>query len=134
MRSTANPGTDVGRPGEQRDVAAERQPLVADLRRRGEHDVVDPLGRELRVAAEQLAHGLDGHVVRARPREQPVRRRAAERRPDAVDVDHLAKLRHGETILRRRWTTGRSRRERAKRRFADGAARLPSEPDERQRS
>ena len=43
-------------PGEERDVATERQALVADLRGRGEDDVVDPLGRELGVAAEQLAH------------------------------------------------------------------------------
>ena len=79
-------------PGEERDVAAEREPLVADLRRRGEDDVVDPLGRKLRVAPEQLAHGLHGHVVGARLREEAVRRRAAEGRADAVDVDHLAEL------------------------------------------
>ena len=85
--------------GEERDVAPEREALVADLRRRGEDDVVDPLRRELRVAAEQLAHGLDGHVVGARLREEPVARRPAERRAHAVDVDHLAELGHGETIL-----------------------------------
>ena len=44
MRSTAKPGTRVGDAREQRDVAAERQALVADLRGRREDDVADPLG------------------------------------------------------------------------------------------
>ena len=79
-------------PGEQRDVATEGQALVADLRRRGEHDVVDPLGRQLRVAPQQLAHDLDGHVVGARAPEVAVLARAAERRAHAVDVDDLAEL------------------------------------------
>ncbi len=86
-------------PGEQGDIASEREALVADLRGRGEGDVVDALGRELRVASKDLAHGLHGHVVGARLREEAVRRRTAERSADAVDVDHLAKLGHGETIL-----------------------------------
>ena len=77
-------------PGEQRDVAAERQPLVADLGGGGEDDVADPLGRERRVAPQQLADDLDRHVVGAGLREQPVRARLAERRADAVDVDDLA--------------------------------------------
>ena len=67
-------------PGEQRDVAPEREPLVADLRGRGEDDVVDPLGRELRVASEELAHGLDGHVVGARLPKRP----SGAARPNAV--------------------------------------------------
>ena len=62
-------------PGEERDVAAERQPLVADLRRRGEDDVADPLGRDLRVAAQQLAHRLHAHVVGARAPELALRAR-----------------------------------------------------------
>ena len=65
---------------EERDVAAERQALVADLRGRGEDDVVDPLGRKLRVASEKLAHRLDRHVVRARLREEP----SGVARPNAV--------------------------------------------------
>ena len=35
----------VGKPRQQRDVAPERQSLVADLRGRGEDDVADPLRR-----------------------------------------------------------------------------------------
>ena len=53
--------------GEERDVASERQALVADLRGGGEDDVVDPLGRELRVPSQHLAYGFHGHVVGARP-------------------------------------------------------------------
>ena len=77
-------------PGEQGDVAAERQPLVADLRGRGEDDVADPLGRDLRVAAQQLAHRLDAEVVRARAPVLPFGPGLAERRPDAVDEEDLA--------------------------------------------
>ena len=67
------PGDGRREPREERDVATEREALVADLRGRREDDVVDPLGRKLRVASEHLAHGLDGHVVRARLREEAVR-------------------------------------------------------------
>ena len=112
-------------PGEQRDVAAERQTLITDLRSRGEDDVVDALGRQLRVAPEHLAHGLDGHVVGARLREEAVRCRAAERRADAVDVHHLAELGHGETILPAAMTDWEERAHAAQARYEDGAARLP---------
>jgi hypothetical protein len=84
---------------EQRNVASECQTLVAHLRGGGEGDVVDALGRELRVASEDLAHGLDRHVVGARLREEPVRRRAAERGADTIHIHHFAKLGHDETIL-----------------------------------
>ena len=84
----------VGDAGEKRDVAAERQALVADLRGRGEHDVADPLGRDLGVAAQQLADGLHAHVVGARPPELPLRAGLAERCPDAVDEEDLACLAH----------------------------------------
>jgi hypothetical protein len=79
---------------QKRDVAAERQPLVADLSRGGEHDVVDSLGRKLGVAAEDLAYGLDGHVVGSRLREVAVWCRPAECGANAVDVHHLTKLSH----------------------------------------
>ena len=86
-------------PREKRDVAPEREALVTDLRGCGEDDVVDALRWQLRVAPEQLPHGLDRHVVGARLREEAVRCRAAEGRTHAVDVDHIADLGHGETIL-----------------------------------
>ena len=76
-------------PGQQADVAPERQALVADLGRRGQDDVADPLGRNLRVAAQKLADDLHGHVVGARPPEDALRPRAAEGRAHAVDVDDL---------------------------------------------
>ena len=79
--------------GEERDVAAERQPLVADLRGRGEDDVADPLGRDRGVPAQQLADGLDGHVVRPGAPELALRAGLAERRAHAVDEEDLAQLR-----------------------------------------
>ena len=88
-------------PGEQRDVAAERQALVADLRGRGEDDVADPLGRDVRVAAQQLADDLDAHVVGARAPEDALRAGPAERRPDAVDEEDLAQLAHAKTLVNR---------------------------------
>ena len=97
------PGDRRREPGEERDIAAERQALVSDLRGRGEDDVVDALGRELRVASEELSHDLDAHVVRARLPEHAVLARAPERRTDAVDVDHLAQ---GAGHRRRRYFVG----------------------------
>ncbi len=120
-------------PGEERDVAAEREALIAHLCGRGEDDVVDALGRKLRVAPEHFADCLDGHVVGACLREEAVRCRAAERRADAVDVHHLAELGHGETILPGAMTDWEERAHAAQARYEDGAARLPADPDERQR-
>ena len=109
MRSTANPGHGLRQPGEERDVAPERQPLVADLRGGRHHDVADPLGRELRVAPQQLADDLDADVVGARPPEDPLRAGAPEGRPDAVDEHDLAQLTpHARSLALRRspalWT------------------------------
>ena len=71
----------VRQPGEQRDVAAEGQALVSDLRRRGQDHIADPVGWHARVAAQQLAHDLDGHVVGPR---LPEERRSRPARPNAV--------------------------------------------------
>ncbi len=120
-------------PCEERNVAPEREALVAHLRGRGEDDVVDPVRRELRVPAKHLAHGLHGHVVRARLREEPVCRRPAERRAHAVDVDHIAKLRHGRDDTSEAMVDWEERAERARARYEDGVARLPDDSDERQR-
>ena len=92
----------VRQPGEQADVATERQPLVADLRGRGHHDVPDPLGRRRGVAAQQLADDLDAHVVGARLPEEPTRPRLAERGPHPVDEHDLLQLAgHARSIQRR---------------------------------
>ena len=77
-------------PGEEPDVAAEREPLVADLCGRGHDHVADPLRRDAGVSPQELADGLDGHVVCPRPPEEPLRARLSEGRPDAVDVVDLA--------------------------------------------
>ena len=81
-------------PGEQRDVAAERQALVADLCRGGEDDVADALGRDLRIPPQQLADGLDRHVVGARAPVLALRARLAERRAHAVDEEDLVQFAH----------------------------------------
>ena len=94
IRSTAKPGTRRRQPREQRDVAAERQALIADLRGRRQDDVVDPLGRQGRVAAQQLADDLDAQVVGARAPEDAFRPGPAEGGADAVDVENLAQLAH----------------------------------------
>jgi hypothetical protein len=78
--------------GQECDIAAECQALVADLRRGGVHDVVDALGWERGVAAQELAHDLRAHVVGARLPEQTLGARAPEGGADTVDVDHLAEL------------------------------------------
>ena len=77
---------------EQRDVAPEREALVADLGGRRHHDVADPLRRELRIAAQHLAHDLHGHVVCARLPEEALRPRLAEGGAHTVDEDDLASL------------------------------------------
>ena len=77
-------------PGQKGHVPAQRQALVADLRRRREDHVADPLGRQRRVPAQQLADDLDRHVVRPRLPEEPLRAGAAERGSQTVDVDNLA--------------------------------------------
>ena len=73
-------------------VTAERQALVANLCSCGIDDVTDPFRLDLRVPAEQFAHDLDGHVVGARLPEDPLRPRAAERGPHAVDEHDLPAL------------------------------------------
>jgi len=85
-------GNGLRNPGEQRDIAPERQTLVADLCRGGEDHVPDPLDRDLGIAADQLAHDLDGHVVSAGLPEDALRACAAERRADAVDEHDLPAL------------------------------------------
>src|SRR5262249_1281251 len=72
----------------------EGQPLVADLRGRGHDHVVDPLGRQRRVAAKQLAHDLDAHVVGPRAPENTLGTGPAEGGADAVDVENLPQLAH----------------------------------------
>ena len=91
-------GHGFGEPGEERDVAAERQALVADLRGRGHDDVADAVGRDRGVAAEQLPHRLHRHVVGARAPELSLRSGLAERRPDAVDEEDFARLPHDRPV------------------------------------
>ncbi len=85
-------GNGVGEAGEECHVAAEGEALVADLGRGGEDDVADALGRHVRVSAQELADGLDGHVVGARLPEETARTGLAEGGAHAVDEDDFAEL------------------------------------------
>ncbi len=101
-------GHGLRQPGEQRDVAAEGQTLVADLRRRREHDVADPVDGDLGIASQQLADGLHAHVVGARAPELSFRPGAPERGTDAVDENDLAELPWHRLDDTPWWWTGRS--------------------------
>ena len=79
----------VGRPESRLPSAAEGQALVADLRRRRDRDLVDPLLGQLGVAAEQLADALDDEVVGAGLGVHALRTGLAERGADAVDEDDV---------------------------------------------
>ena len=81
-------------PGEERHVTAEGQPLIADLRGRGHHDVVDPLGPQRRVAPQQLADDLDAEIVGAGAPEDALRAGSAERGADPVHVENLPQFAH----------------------------------------
>ena len=85
-------GHGLRQAGEQRDVASEGQTLVADLGGRGHDDVVDALGRQRRITAQQLADDLHRHVVGARLPEDALLARAAERRAHAVDEEDFLQL------------------------------------------
>ena len=83
------------KPGEHTDRVAQGQPLVADLGGGGDGDLVDLLGRQLTVAAEQVAHHRGDEVVGTGVGVQTVRLGAAERRTERVDEhDVTAKERH----------------------------------------
>ncbi len=84
----------VGDSGEERDVAAECQTLVAHLRRRREDDVADSLRRDLRVAPQQLAYRFHAHVVGTRAPVLALGACLAERCPDTVDEEDFAGFAH----------------------------------------
>src|SRR4051794_16452059 len=134
------PGHRLRQPCEQRDIAAERQALVSDLRGGGHDHVVDPLGRQLRAASEQLADDLHAEVVGARLPEDALRPGTPECGPHAVHVNDLAQLpAHAESLVvhsppmpDQNWEAHFSREEA---RYRDGEARLPQaeDADSRQR-
>ena len=84
------PGYRLRDSGEEGDVTAERQALVAGLSRRREDHVSDPLRRDPRVAPTELAHHLHGHVVGARLPVETFGAGLPERCPHTVDEEHLA--------------------------------------------
>ena len=82
-------GNRVREAGEEPDIAAEREALVAHLRGGRHDDIADPLRRDLRRPPEELPHDLDGHVVCAGLPEETARARLAERRSHPVDEHDL---------------------------------------------
>ncbi len=104
QRARAHPvdreaGNRLRNAGKQRNVAAEGQSLVADLRGRREDHVADALDGNSRIATQELADDLDPHVVGARLPEHPLRPRAPERRAHAVDEHDLPAF-HGLSVFR----------------------------------
>ena len=83
------PRDGVGQAGEKRDVAAERQTLVAHLCGRRQDDVADVLGRYRGIAAQELPHDLDRHVVGSGLPEESGRAGLPEGRANTVDEHHL---------------------------------------------
>ncbi len=90
MRSMAKPGDGLGKPGQDRGGAADGETLIARLCGRGNGDLVDARGVELRITAKQLADGLDDEVVRAGLRVDALGAGLAERSADAVDEHDVA--------------------------------------------
>ena len=98
MRSIAKPGTLEGSPASSH-VTPEREALIANLGRRRDDHVADPLGRDARRCAAAAPHELAHHVVGARAPEDAVLARPPERGSDAVDEHDLAEsARHGARI------------------------------------
>src|SRR5260370_734859 len=79
MRSIAKPRTAPGRPA-----------LVAGLGGGRDSDLADALGRQVRVAPQQLPDHADDQVIGPGLRIDALRTGLAERRPHAVHEDHVS--------------------------------------------
>ena len=82
-------GGGLRQAGQQRGHAAEGQALVADLGGRGDGHLLDPLGRQVGVAAQQLADAVDDEVVGAGLGVDALLAGLAERGADPVDEHDL---------------------------------------------
>src|SRR5690606_23322105 len=82
-------GDRGGQAGQDPGRAADGQALVADLRGRGDGDLVDLLRVETGVAAQQLPDRLHDEVVGTGFVVDALRARLAERGADAVDEDDV---------------------------------------------
>ncbi len=83
-------GDALGQPGEDGGGAADGQTLIAGLGGRGDRDVVDRGGIELRVATQQFTNRLDDEIVGASAGVHALRAGLAERGADAVDEHDIA--------------------------------------------
>ena len=84
-------GDALGQPRQQRGGAAQGQALVAGLGGRGDRDLVDPVGGQVRVAAHEVADDLDDQVVGAGLGVDALGAGLAERGADTVDEDDVAR-------------------------------------------
>jgi hypothetical protein len=82
-------GHGLRQPGQQRGGAADGQALVADLGGGGDGDLVDAVGRQRRVAAQELADHAHDQIVGAGLGVDALRAGLAEGGAHAVDEDDL---------------------------------------------
>ena len=79
---------------EDRHRAAEREPLLAGLARRGDRDVVDAVGGNVGVSFHQADRRLDGEVIRSGVPVHALLAGAPERGSHAVDEVDVRELGH----------------------------------------
>jgi len=87
-------GDRLRQAGEDRGGAADRQALVADLRRRGDRDVLDLVLREFGVPLEQPDDRLDDEVVGSRAPVLALLACPSERGASPVDEDDFGAFGH----------------------------------------
>ena len=81
-------------PGEHGDGAAEGEPLVAGLRRRGDRHVVDAISRNAAVALHQPDERFDSEVIRSGACVHPLVACATEGGANSVDEIDVGQLGH----------------------------------------
>ena len=116
-------GHRAGQPGQQRGGPADGQALVAGLGGGGDGHLVDPLRRQLGVAADQLTDAVDHQVVGAGLGVE--RPGLAERGTDAVDEDDIADLTRTWPVYYSRVTSSRHHRVIGQQRRDGGDGELP---------
>jgi len=83
-------GHALGQAGQDGAGPPDGQALITGLGGRGDRDLVDPLRRQVRLAAQQLPDHLDDHVVGPGLRVLPLVAGLAERGAHALDEHHVA--------------------------------------------
>src|SRR5699024_6565951 len=84
--------------GEQAQAPSEREPLVADLGGGGEGDLVDALGRDLLMTAQQLSQQRHGQVICAGVGVQAIGFGAAKGGAQRVDEHYVAAMQRHQDL------------------------------------